>query len=370
VRRLRGSALTISARSLEQGPWSNVTSDLVDNEDNYSSYGCSSRNCMAPSNLGGGVMRSCIRNVLIALFFCTTLAGCADILWWPGFNPITTAYVDTIPVRRVATEIQCEIFRFIDTENADKNNVPLLDPAKGATVSLILQTDLTGSVQYVGINLSKLGFTSAAQLVTATNNVPTLQAKGTIHDTISAEVDFVVAQTRKGPQKVASKAPASALVKKTDIGGLYENASFKQISSDPAVFQAQESMSTNSPPSYFPVADCSHQNPLAHAYLELWLQDWLLKYKNSEETDQKSLQFVCNTKVTLHSQFQIAADVSAGVNGVLNAPIILPISGLNVDASPSWQHSLQISFAIKDPDPKHAAYCGGLEGTQPAQVNR
>jgi hypothetical protein len=70
-----------------------------------------------------------------------------DLLWWPGFNRIGAAYVDTIPVSAVATEVQCEIYSFLKEEqkiNEQTRKTPLLDPAKGATVSLTLQTDLSG----------------------------------------------------------------------------------------------------------------------------------------------------------------------------------------------------------------------------------
>jgi hypothetical protein len=311
------------------------------------------------------------RKALFALLGCVSLGGCAgDFLWWPGFNPISTAYVDAIPVRDVAFEVQCEIYRFIDNENANKTGPALLDPAKGAGVTLILQTDLSGSVQYTGVDLSKVGFTSLGSVVAASNKIPSLQAKGTGKATVSAEVDFVLAQSKTGPKDVGAKAPANMLIKTSDLKARYQNASFSPVPGQPGVFKPESA--TNQAPStnYFPSANCANQNPVKHAFLELWLDDWLARYKSSETAYARTDPYVCNTKVTLKSQFQVVIDVSAGVNPIGQLPIILPISGFNVDASPDFSHSLQISFSLKDPDPKHAAYCSALEGTQPAQVNR
>jgi hypothetical protein len=310
------------------------------------------------------IPRAVLTLPLVGLF-----GGCgADLLPWPGFNQIGAAYVDTIPVSSVATEVQCEIYEFLDQEkkfNQQYQTKVLLDPAKGATVSLTLQTDLSGSVQYVGIDLSKLGFSSLGNLVAASNKVPSLQAKGSVKDTLSAEVDFVVAQSETPQADVGSKPPAPALIKKVDMGSLYQNATFVKVSDGQNLFRATPA-STKVPPRYFPTAPCPTQNKIAHAYLQLWLQDWLLRFKSSQRYYPV---FVCNSKVTLHSSFQLGVDVSAGVNPFLAPPLILPISGLNIDANPDYVHTLQISFALKDSNPDHARYCSGLEGAQPAQIN-
>ena len=345
---------------------------LDNNRQDYPAYGSvlkiSTSKIFEVLSEWGPKMQLRVIRVLGVVLFCVSLPGCGtDLLWWPGFNPIGTAYVDTIPVRSVATEVQCEIYKFLDAES-DRKELPLLDASKGATVSLILQTDLSGSVQYVGVDLSKLGLPDLATLVSASNKAPTLQAKATGKTTISAEVDFVVAQSRTGPKDVASKTPPAALIKQSDMGSSYQNASFVPVK--PGVFQAQPAASPPPTKSYFPTAHCERQNPLLHAYLQFWLDDWLSRYKIAHATYIEDDPFVCDTKVTLKSQFQIVVDVSAGVNAFSTPPIILPISGFNVDASPDYSHTLQVSFALKDNDPKHAAYCSGLQGSQPAQVNR
>jgi hypothetical protein len=262
---------------------------------------------------------------LLALFFCITLGSCGNIrtgdwLWWPGFDTVTAAYTYQIPVHDMALEVQCEIYDFLKEESeklgTGKPKHPLLDPMKGAGVSLALQTDLSGSVQYVGINLSKLGFSSLSELVTQTSKTPSLQAKASGKATTSAQVDFAVAQTQTLRKENQAKC--------------------EQRRQDPLT-------------------------SLKYEYLKLWLSDWLSKYslyqKNVVEgkPGEAGEPFVCAGKVTLKSQFLIGVDVSAGVNAFMTPPIILPISGVNVDGNPDYTHSIQITLALQDPG-KDAQY--------------
>jgi hypothetical protein len=333
---------------------------------------------------GGQAVLSRLQCALL-LLCCLALVGCGgvggDFLWWPSFHYYPTAYTNAVPVHDVALEVQCEIYRFLDNENGPNEKASkgseLLDPSKGAGVVLILQTDLSGSVQYVGINLSKLGFTSLAELVTATNKVPSLQAKANGQATISAEVDFTVAQSRTAPPAKETIPPNIALKKSDfDKSTIYENVEFKDV--DPkhpnGEFHAKPTLAAQQSP--FPQANCG-KAPFYRAYLELWLDDWLSRYKPyREDSLQKGEPFVCGTKVTLKSMFKVLYDVSAGVNAFAAPPIILPISGFNVDASPDYSHSIAISFALQDPKhfpgdrpggQNHQNYCSALgAGTQPA----
>jgi hypothetical protein len=129
------------------------------------------------------------------------------------------------------------------------------------------------------------------------------------------------------------------------------------------------------PTSHRSTADAKGR-PFYQPYLELWLDDWLVGYKKYREEHLDEVEpFVCGTKVTLKSMFKVLYDVSAGVNAFVAPPIILPISGFNVDASPDYSHSIAISFALQDqkhfPDgvssQNHEKYCNALgAGTQPA----
>ena len=74
---------------------------------------------------------------------------------------------------------------------------PLLDPNGGAQVQLKLTTDLQGYVQWLGINLKGLGLSQLAELITKTNNVPSLQLKVQGKSTTVSQIDFVIPQTVK-----------------------------------------------------------------------------------------------------------------------------------------------------------------------------
>lgn len=349
-------------------------------------------------------MLSRVQCALLVLLCCVTLVGCGgvggDWLWWPSFHYYPTAYTsgDVIPVHDVALEVQCEIYRFLDDENANKDH-ELLDPTKGAGVALILQTDLTGSVQYVGVDLKKLGFPNLAELVAASNKVPSLQAKAQGVSTISAEVDFTVAQydpilnkPARAPPTVKPHEPPkppNMALKKSDMSAstpdspiIYENAEFNQAPGHPAgeLFAEGAKPVRATPLPIFPPAECkpgAKNGPAIYQpYLELWLDDWLRRYEDYRERSIQKVPFVCNTKITLKSMFKVLYDVSAGVNAFAAPPIILPISGFNVDASPDYSHSIAISFALHDPThfpgdqpggPNHQKYCSTIgPGTQPA----
>jgi hypothetical protein len=173
------------------------------------------------------------------------------------------------------------------------------------------------------------------------------------------------------------------LVRKPDISEkfdpnstiIYENAEFKPADQDHPTGelwakQAKPGSAKPLPPNPgsakplppFPPAHCERA-PFYRAYLELWLDEWLSRYKSYREESLQSLRkgepFVCGTKVTLKSMFKVLYDVSAGVNAFAAPPIILPISGFNVDASPDYSHSIAISFALQDPKPFPGDVPGG-----------
>jgi hypothetical protein len=295
-------------------------------------------------------------------------------LWWPGFNPVTGSYVANIPVHSVATEVQCEMYAFLDKEAKNPSpKGPLLDESRGATVTLKLTTDLSGSVAYVGINLAKLGVPSLSSLVAVTNKIPTLQAKGNVKSTLAAEIDFVVAQSKKAP--ISKPAESSVFLPKEEVDYItrnsikFVNATFEQEKNSTLFAVQPNTAGTPSHPRFYPATECYRRDLVSvanHSFFYLFLDDWLVNFKRSE---QKYPKFVCNSKLTLTTAFTVGLDVSAGVNAFLTPPLILPISGLNIDANPDYVHQLTVSFALKDNDEKHARYCKGIEGTQPSQIN-
>ena len=321
-----------------------------------------------------------LRCALLALCLCASLVGCAegyhvgDWLWWPSLTPITSAYIDQVPVHDVALEVQCEIYQFL----TDDKNQQILDPNKGAGVVLVLQTDLSGSVTYTGINLTKLGAPSLAELVTLSNKVPTLQAKGSGQTTVSAEVDFTVAQSLHG-WAAAPPTPPQMIIKQFDSidpntkdPTIWENAKFTPIEKnnwDTNELQATRKPLASTPKIALQTADCKKwRGKWYNWYLKLALDDWLQRYA-AYTNDQSNLAdepFVCGTKITLKSSFKLLLDVSAGVNAFMAPPIVLPISEFNVDASPDYTHSIAVTFALRN-NPKNKAYCAKLgAGAQPS----
>jgi hypothetical protein len=85
----------------------------------------------------------------------------------------------------------------------------------------------------------------------------------------------------------------------------------------------------------------------------------------------KFYDLVCRPKLTISTQFQLLFDVSAGTNVFKTFPIILPISGLNIDGSPDYTHYLQIAFALRQSDdPMVSKACKALQPQNaPAAVN-
>jgi hypothetical protein len=134
--------------------------------------------------------------VLHVCCFLLLLAGCADILPWPGFEsqPPVFSYPEQIPATEVAEQVRCELANFIARDGTQ--GLPrLLDPTKGAQVQLKLTTDLQGYVQWLGINLNGLGLSELAAIVSKTNNSPSLQLKAQGKSTTVSQIDFVIPQS-------------------------------------------------------------------------------------------------------------------------------------------------------------------------------
>jgi hypothetical protein len=149
-------------------------------------------------------------NALITLLSCSSLiSGCAlntDVL--PSFDgPFAygsvTKYVNIIDVEH---QVQCEIrdfltdyntkYRFnnIDVTSANiANNLLAFD--QPATVTLTVQTDLTGKATATGINLNKLGLQAIANEISLSNKVPSLQANLSAKGTVIASPVVVFPQT-------------------------------------------------------------------------------------------------------------------------------------------------------------------------------
>jgi hypothetical protein len=105
-----------------------------------------------------------------------------------------------------------------------------------------------------------------------------------------------------------------------------------------------------------------------YSWFYLYLKEALTRYREKFYAHQGAsgtfLGHVCQAKLTTSTQFQLLFDASAGAN-VLNAlPIVLPISGLNVDASPDYTHYLQIGFTLRQ-DMNGTDACAAIQPKNP-----
>jgi len=118
------------------------------------------------------------------------LGGCG--YFFPGFDGIfgLHSYIHNIPVDRVSTELECELRDFV----RKRENNDVLDPTKFAGISIKFQTDQSGTFQYVGINLSKVGLAAVENLISVSNKIPSLQAKVKAKTTASSQLEFSIPQ--------------------------------------------------------------------------------------------------------------------------------------------------------------------------------
>jgi hypothetical protein len=306
-----------------------------------------------------------VRTFRAFLASCLVLmqVSCADILPWPGFesHPAIFSYTEQLPAAEVAEQVRCELVEFLQEEKTAQHDDPqegsdLLDPSKGAQVQLKLTTDLQGSVTYLGIDLKKLGLGSLASLVTKSNSAPSLQLKAQGKATQTSQVDFTIPQTLQSKLQTQKK-----------------DATGKPIFDG----NGAPVMKTVVMPENLRLTACSHSDPkrfLEYNWFRLWLSDALQRYKkrlNELGYNAPGLTFadrVCQPKLTISTQFQLLFDASAGTNIYQASPIILPISGLNVDASPDYTHYVQIIFALLpagDQGKNRAEACDALQTTNP-----
>jgi hypothetical protein len=279
--------------------------------------------CLLPAGVVNGGLSVRTFRAFLAVCLVITQTGCADILPWPGFEsqPGIFSYTEQLPAVIVARQVRCELAKFLDEErtalgvrNGDNPTYPrFLDENKGAQVQLKLTTDLQGSVTYLGINLNGLGLNAIASLVTTANNAPSLQLKAQGKSTQTAQLDFILPQTLS--RSIISKRLPIDL------------------------------------PDNLRLTKCSDE-VTQNVWFRLWLADALQRYKDRIEAESHNhgITFsdsVCLPKLTISTQFQLLFDVSAGTSIFKSFPILLPISGLNIDASPDYTHSIQIIFSLR-----------------------
>lgn len=223
--------------------------------------------------------------------------GCTDPLnYFPSFEGPVGLDKSTASIRvdDVANRVRCELSNFVKLH--DKNEW-LIAKNQLAALSLKMETDHSGKVSWIGIDLSKLGpLAPLGNLISSSNKVPTLQASGQVKSAITSQLDFNVSQN---PNKLKDCSGAEA-------------------------------------------------NPFAKYYLSEWLEDFARNATSHDSTDDESL---CLTKITLSTAFTVVLDVSGGFSPVVVSPIIVPLSGVNFDYSPTFIHTLTITLIVNHPDP-------------------
>jgi hypothetical protein len=264
-----------------------------------------------------------------ALGFLCLLAACGS--FFPSFEgPFGLgSWIHDMPVKTVATRIQCELKEFlIATQGYD-----FFDPEQPAALSLNMQTDNAGKVSYLGIDLKRLGpLAPLADLVTAQNKIPTLQASGQIKSTISSQIDFTIPQTIK-----------SLPVKPVPT---YDPVMNQWKYNKPSTIIGLETI------------PCEPQTSVFRFYLK----EWLFRFFDNLRTQEGNTGAACMTKVTLKTAFQIVVDVNGGLTPLFPATFILPVNGYNFDYNPAFTHSLNIVFALK----KHeGSFCTSIPPPSP-----
>jgi hypothetical protein len=243
------------------------------------------------------------------------VGGCG--YFYPGFEgPLGLhSYIHDIPVSRVTTELQCELKDFL----AEPQNAGILDPGQAATVSIKFETDQSGTFQYLGIDLTKIGLAGVATLISASNKSPSLQAKLAGKTAATSQIDLSIPQTIKNV-KVKAK-----YVIDPDTGRI-------------KLVPASTIRGLN-------VVDCD--DPTRRLLTSLSLTSFLDRLFQNLRYNEFNTQVVCMSKITLNTQFIIAFDVSAGVNPLIGTAFILPVSGESFDYNPSAAQSLNIVLALK-----------------------
>jgi hypothetical protein len=244
------------------------------------------------------------------------LAGCGYI--YPGFEGVfgLHSYLHDIPVSRITTELECEVRDFLE----DSPYAQYLDPKKPAGVSIKFQTDQSGSFQYLGINLNKVGLETVANLITVSNKTPSLQAKVQAKTTASSQLDLSIPQTIDNQQITIG-------TKTAKISGLKW------------------------------VKGCD--DPTRKLLASLSLKSFLDRFFNKIVQNQFNLETACMSKITLSTQVVFVLDVRAGVNPLIATTFILPVSGETLDYNPSVTQSLNIVLALNPTIQPNNALCPG-----------
>jgi hypothetical protein len=270
--------------------------------------------------------------IILLLTTSTILVGCSAL---SGFSFWEDPAIYGYSVSDVANQISCELEAFADEQkksevkkdpNSNDHFKWVLDESSDVSVKLNLTTDHQGYVDFTGINLAKLGFTSLASLVapsSSTSLVPSLGAKVSAKRTRTAEIDFTVSAKPLKANKPSTGGPA------------YNCQNFSL-----------------------------HNNPLTHLFLKDWLGTYFERinadYHNKPVPNQLKIQ-----QVELSSAIFLAVDVSAGATPTLlsgGSTFIVPINGLGLDYNPDYQHKIDMTIKMCDNSMTYDYVAGKWQG--------
>ena len=277
-----------------------------------------------------------ISSVLLWSFICLfALAGCTFL---PGFGIAEDPSLYYLPVSEVSAQVQCELQDFLDEYRYYKMSSPTKTKwgltSGDVAVTLTLQTDHSGYVNFTGINVAKVGLTAFESFITSTGSgaaaVPTLAAKVTPTRSRTVTIVFSVPVISSTSSKIEEHCPAWArnyanhLFLKEWLNHYFDRINATQA--DEAEIEKEKSgsqcnLGTNSGfESYLP--------PIA--------------------SDPCIGDGVKIASVDLKTQFKIAADVSGGSTPALfgGAVFLLPVSGVGLDYNLDYSDSVDIKLAM------------------------
>lgn len=227
------------------------------------------------------------------------------------------AGTEHIPKNEIAAQVACELREFLSHDAISVDKVQL-DKKKPANISLNLQTEVTGSVAYLGIDLSVL---SLDKFITLSSGRSSLLARIQGRTTVSSQLDFNLPQTLHAPKE-----------KKTE-----------------RATKAKGNVSKK----FFGLLDAGVdvcEGPLTYSS-RLGLHNELRKFFLGSATSNTGvMKLACQHKLTYKTGLQILVGAGVGVLplGTSAAKFLVPVNLLNADLAPAFTHTLTIVFNLAD----------------------
>jgi hypothetical protein len=337
------------------------------------------------------------KNLSIFIALSLLLSGCA---FNPGFLPAfggweygaLTQFVDFLDIEH---DVQCEVRSFLSDEKltlAGGISVPSADLAKGflaydqpATVTLTLQTDLSGKATAAGINLSKVGLNVIADTITLANKTPTLQANLQAKGTVSAAPVSVIPQTNDDVWRIYILKDGTFVQQNFKVPNTERHVrNYIQQKYKDVIIADDGAVVPGIPPTIikFPkepiIKGLARINCDSVQGRRLLIKEWLVEFfaRNMEPyTDPRTKEthyrlrqhqliktspspnewiegpitsVSCAQKLTLKTAILVVFDTSAGLNPVISSTYLIPISGFTLDVSPDLMNTLQIDFTLQN----------------------